>query len=194
MLTIFMAIVFLSLTSQNILAQKIQEWGFIPNQWARHNGMTLGSSFFLHAGWFHLLSNLYFLVIFGDNVEDHLGKLRFLLLLAGAHLAGSFLHAAFDPRGEVPCVGASAGISGVIAYYALLFPRARIGFFFWLLLRWLRVRAVWAFVAFLAVQLLGTWRQIGGASNVSYLAHLGGLAVGMVAAMLVRITAAPAGR
>jgi membrane associated rhomboid family serine protease len=92
------------------------EWGFIPGQWTRHGGLTLITSFFLHGGVFHLLSNMYFLVVFGDHVEDNLGRKRYLLLLAGSHLAGMLLHGTMDPRSDVPLVGASAGISGVLAY------------------------------------------------------------------------------
>ena len=64
-------------------------WGFIPAQWSRLGGMTAITSFFLHAGIFHLLGNMYFLFVFGDNVEDHLGRLRYLALLLMAHLAGT---------------------------------------------------------------------------------------------------------
>lgn len=187
-LSAIMAVATLMLMAEGKLEASIQEWGFIPDQWARQGGLTIFYSFFLHAGLIHLISNLYFFLIFGDNVEDHLGRGRFLLLLLGAHLAGQVLHAGFDPRGGVPCVGASAGISGVIAYYALVFPHARLGFFIWLFFRWLRIRAIWALVIYGLLQLWGSWQQVGGFGNVSYLAHLGGLGVGVAAALIVRFT------
>ena len=176
----------LTLLAEGTLQSAIQEYGLIPSRWGRHAGMTVFYGFFLHAGLFHLISNVYFLLVFGDNVEDHLGRGKFFLLLMGAHLAGQLLHAAYDPRSDIPCVGASAGISGVIAYYAIAFPRARLGFFIWFLVHWFRIRAIWALVAYLLLQLWGAWAQLGGFTHVSYLAHLGGLGVGAAAALAVR--------
>ena len=159
-------------------------WGLIPNEWSRYAGLTLLTSFFLHAGWWHLVGNAYFFVIFGDNVEDHLGAGRFVLLLAGAHLCGMVLHAALaGHRGGVPCVGASAGICGVMAYYAVAFPRAKIGIFLWVfsLFHVFRVSAYVGLIAYVALQALGAYLTRGGQGGVAYLAHFGGLAVGAAA-------------
>jgi len=120
---------------------------------------------------------------FSDNVEDHLGHAKFLLLLGGSHFAGIFIHAAFDPNWYVPCVGASAGIAGVLAYYAFAFPHAKIG----LLVRaywrvgWLRVSSWVCLVAYFAIQLIGVKNQIAGFAYTSYLGHLSGLTVGSIA-------------
>jgi membrane associated rhomboid family serine protease len=130
-------------------------------------------------------SNLYFFVVFGASVEDRLGKLWFLALLVAAHLAGVSLHMAADPGGAEPIVGASAGISGVIACYAVAFPQAKLGFFF--LVRFIAVRAIWALVLFIVLQMFGAMEQLKGYSQVSYLAHLGGLAVGVVAGLIWRM-------
>lgn len=186
MLSALMVIVTAALLAEGSLREAIAEYGFVPSQWGRHGGMTILYSFFLHAGLFHLISNAYFLLVFGDNAEDHLGGWRFVLLVGSAHVGGVLMHAWLDPRGGVPLVGASAGISGVLAYYALVFPHARLGFFFWLFWRWLRIRAFWAFVLYLGVQLFGAWRQIGGFTGVSFLGHLGGLAVGVIVALVAR--------
>jgi membrane associated rhomboid family serine protease len=147
-------------------------------------------SFFLHGGIFHLLSNLCFLLVFGDKVEDDLGSGRFLLLLTMATVVGDIVHIAADPDSTLPCIGASGGISGVIAYYALKFPRARLGFLFWIfhVFRWVRAPAVVLFVVWIGIQLLGTSNQLAGISNVSYLAHLGGAAVGFVFWLVFRAT------
>ena len=172
------------------LADAIQRWGFIPNDWQRDGGLTLVTSFFLHVGWWHLIANGYFLVIFGDNVEDHLGRGRFLLLLAAAHLGGIFLHSALAARGDVPCVGASAGISGVIAYYAIVFPRAKVGIFlwWWTLFHILRMPALVALLLYVAVQAVGAYLAWDSeVAGVAYLAHLGGLAVGAAAGLLALI-------
>jgi len=183
-LSAVMALLLVGLLGGDALPKVIREWGFIPDEWFRHAGLTLPASFFLHGGILHLVSNLYFFIVFGDNVEDTLGAGRFVLLLAGAHLAGMLLHAAADPHGDVPCVGASAGIAGVIACYAVVFPYARIGLFVWF--RWLAIPALAALALYVLLQLVGTWRQVGGFSNVSYLAHLGGLATGAVVGFLAR--------
>jgi membrane associated rhomboid family serine protease len=167
--------------------ESAQEFGFIPSQWSREGGLTLLYSFFLHGGWLHLIGNLYFLVIFGDNVEDRLGKWRFLALALGAHLAGAILHGALEPRSDLPLVGASGGIFGLVAFYALTFPKARLAFF--LRFAWVRVPAWGMLGFFLLLQLLGAWAQIQGFSSTSSLGHLGGIAVGAVAALLCRLSA-----
>ena len=187
-----LAIVFLLIAipegSEGLL-RAIYGWGLIPNDWSRSGGLTLLTSFFLHAGWWHLIGNTYFLLIFGDNVEDHLGRGRFVGLLVGAHLAGMALHMVASPESaNVPCVGASAGICGVMAYYALAFPRARIGVFLWIwsLFHILRVPAYLGLVAYVAMQLLGAYLSRDGVGGVAYMAHLGGLAVGATAALVSR--------
>ena len=91
------------------LARMLHTWGFVPADWRRLAGATLVAGFFLHAGVWHLVGNTYFLVVFGDNVEDQLGWKRFALLLLLAHLAGTALHGILDPRSALPLVGASAG-------------------------------------------------------------------------------------
>ncbi len=165
-----------------------RQWGFVPAEWARHGGMTLLTSFFLHGGLFHLLGNMYFLIIFGDNVEDRLGHGAYVGLLAGGHLLGMLAQGVFGPDAGVPCVGASAGISSVIAYYAIQFPKVRLGFMFryFLLFRWFHVAAAWALVLYVLMQVVGVYSQLRGFGGVSYLGHLGGLAVGLALAAAQR--------
>lgn len=83
------------------------------------------------------VGNLYFLIVFGDNTEDVLGKGRYLLLVAVAALAGDLAHILADPHDAVPCIGVSGGISGILAYYCLRFPKASICVVYWL--RWFRL-------------------------------------------------------
>ena len=109
------------------LHHAVQNFGLIPKEAWRYGGLTFMTSFFLHGGIWHLVSNLYFLVIFGEHVEDYLGRKRWLLLVLLSALAGDVLHALFDPHSTIPCIGASGGISGLIAFYALKFPHARLG-------------------------------------------------------------------
>ena len=170
-----------ALTYQN-LANVIQDYGMIPATAWQVGLVTSFSAFLLHVGLLHLIGNVYFLVVFGDNVEEYLGRWRYVLLLVLATWAGGLAHAVADPRSEIPCVGASGGISGVIAFYALKFPRARLGIMFryFFRFRWFFMPAYVAMILWLLLQFLLVGFQIAGTSNVSALAHLGGAAVGLV--------------
>jgi membrane associated rhomboid family serine protease/Zn-finger nucleic acid-binding protein len=162
--------------------------GLIPARTGRYGGLTLLTSFFLHGGLFHLIGNVYFLLVFGDNVEDWLGRWRYALLLACSALVGDALHVLANPESTVPCIGASGGISGVIAFYALRFPRARLGMLvrihYWF--RWVRMPAYAMFLVWVGVQAFGVWAQLAGFSNVSSLAHIGGACVGFVFWLVTR--------
>lgn len=163
----------------------IEHFGFIPAEPARLGGLTLLTSFLVHIGWLHLLGNLYFLLVFGDDVEDLLGHGRILLLIAAATVVGCVLHAAIDSRSDIPLVGASGGISGVIAFYAARLPRARIGvliFFFY----WLSMPAWAAFGFWVALQLVQFWLQVNDATHVSAAGHIGGALCGLLCAWAMR--------
>jgi membrane associated rhomboid family serine protease/Zn-finger nucleic acid-binding protein len=167
-----------------------QALALVPAEIGRGGGLTLLTSFFVHGGWLHLISNLYFLTVFGDNVEDYLGRARWLALVGAATLAGGLLHVLGDPRAEVPCAGASGGISGLLAFYALRFPRARLGLRVWLRwgppAPWFTLPAWGWFTFWAGLQVLGAALQLGGLGQVSALAHLGGALVGVMAWALWR--------
>lgn len=159
-----------------------REWGFLPSAPLRHGGLTLLTGFFLHGSWLHLIANLAFLLTFGDNVEDYLNHRDYLALVLSASLLGDTLHSVLDPRGELPLIGASGGISGVIAFYAWQFPRARLvyllrmgGYF-----RWVRFPAFWGFVAWIILQMGVVVQQTQGSGGVSGLAHFGGAMMGVI--------------
>lgn len=164
------------------LEMAVTQFGLVPAAWSRHLGLTFLTSFLLHGNLGHLLGNMYFLYVFGDNVEDFLGKGRYLLLILIAAVLGDIAHIVIDPRSDIPLIGASGGISGVIAFYALKFPKTKMGvlFRFGLIpIRWFRIPA-YAFVGFwILLQFLGAYLQITGASSVSALAHLGGATTGL---------------
>jgi membrane associated rhomboid family serine protease len=147
--------------------------GFLPSAPLRHGGVTLVTSFFLHANLAHLFGNAYFLVVFGDNVEEAVGWRRFLLVTLAGSVAGAVVHGILDPRPDVPLIGASAGISALLAFYVLRFPHARIGWYVWNLPAW------GYFLAWAGLQVIGAMRQTAGLSSVSAFAHLGGAGVGM---------------
>ena len=160
----------------------VRDYALIPAEAGRYGGLTFLTSFFLHGGILHLASNLYFLLIFGDNVEDYLGRWRFGSLLLIATIAGGVAHVAGDPRAEIPCVGASGGISGIITFYALQFPHARLGLFVRIFyrFRWVQFPAWGGLALWILLQFFGVAQQLAGFSNVSALAHLGGAAIGLL--------------
>jgi membrane associated rhomboid family serine protease len=187
--TLAVGITVVSLLAMLDLRAVVESYGLIPAEWDRHGGLTWLTSFFLHGGLLHLIGNVYFLIIFGDNVEKCLGTLEFFLLLLVATLCGGFVHILFDPGSTVPCIGASGGISGVIAFYALRFPKNRLAVMFWFIFTtyWWRMSAVWMFAIWVVLQFVIAGQQMVGVSQVSGGAHLGGALVGVVAWLLWRI-------
>ena len=178
------------------LRETVNAWGFIPAEWTRKCGLTLLTSMFLHGGVWHLIGNLYFLLIFGDNVEDEFGKCKYILLLLASGLCASAFHALFDPRTMISCIGASGFISGVIACYAVCFPKARLSFllvsrslFASLMLRrcWFSLPAWGAFAIWLLLQILMSSRLRSLTGGVAYLAHIGGALPGVIYAIWFRL-------
>jgi len=162
----------------------IQRLGLIPNQMFRYFGLTFLTSFFIHANALHLIFNLYFLVIFGRAVERDVGPRRWLLLLFVSAFVGDLLDILLDPRGDLPSIGASGGISGLLAYYTFKFPNVNLG---------IMVEAVWVdipawlfFAIWVGIQLIGANEQMGGSGTVASLAHLGGVGAGVVFWLLWR--------
>jgi membrane associated rhomboid family serine protease/Zn-finger nucleic acid-binding protein len=171
------------------LRELVQRFGLIPAQATRLDGLTFVTSFFLHAGVIHLTGNIYFLLAFGHAVENFLRPLRYLTLIALAAFIGDLAHIALDPRSQIPCIGASGGIAGVITFYALNFPRMRLAFLMrwgWVWFRWIRLPAWFVFVLWFLFQIIGTLEQKAGMSSVSSAAHLGGAAVGILAWLVWR--------
>ena len=167
----------------------VAQYGLIPAQPTRLHGLTFLTSFFLHAGPIHLVGNIYFLFAFGDAVENFLGPLRYLAMIALAAVVGDIAHIAVDPHSQIPCIGASGGIASIIVFYALKFPHVRLGFllrwwFIWF--HWIRLPAWFVFIMWFGFQLIGAWEQKAGLSSVSSFAHLGGAAVGFIAWLLWR--------
>jgi membrane associated rhomboid family serine protease/Zn-finger nucleic acid-binding protein len=175
--TIGLLIVLVSLTIFALGDEALDSLAFIPADPWRHAGITWLTSFFVHGGLMHLFGNLYFLLVFGDNVEDLIGRKRFLAVLFLGALAGDIFHALAEPRSALPTIGASGGISGIIALYALAFPHARLGLF--MRYTWVNFSARTGFVIWVAFQILGMLRQLHGSGSVSSLAHLGGCLIGV---------------
>jgi len=140
---------------------------------------TLFTSIFLHGSWLHLLGNMWFLYIFGRNVEDWLGNIRFLLFYLGCGVAASLIQVLFHPMSKIPTVGASGAIAGVLGAYLILYPGSKIvclvPFFFFI-----RIVALPAFLflGFWIVWQVFSQMTLGGATNIAFLAHIGGFFIG----------------
>jgi membrane associated rhomboid family serine protease len=176
-------IALISLVSFLDLKNIIEQWSLIPAQPWRCGGLTFLTSFLLHGGPIHLFGNLYFLFVFGAHVENYLGWRRWLILLIAAALIGDITHIAFDPQSSRPMIGASGGISGLLAFYALKFPDAKLGILFRVYLNycWIPLPAWTAFVIWILFQVWGSYEQVHSIGDVSSLAHLGGVAAGVIA-------------
>ena len=143
---------------------------------------ALFSSMFMHASWMHLIGNMWFLWIFGNNVEDSMGHLRFLVfyLLSGLVAAGA--HVLTDPASAIPMVGASGAISAVMGGYVVLYPRARVYtlFFFFVFVRVVPLPA-WLLLAYwMFIQIASSALAPEGGGGVAYAAHVGGFLAGVV--------------
>lgn len=171
----------LTITDQNQLGWFFYNWGLVADRtMAGGAPQTLITHMFLHGGWMHLAGNMLFLWIFGDNLEDEMGHYRFALFYIAAGLAAAALQIAADPAADVPMVGASGAIAGVLGGYLLLFPRARVDVLF-IFVIFFRIFAIPAWVV------LGVWfalqlfnGTLGPADGVAYLAHVGGFIGGVV--------------
>lgn len=137
---------------------------------------TLLTSIFLHGGFTHILGNMLFLHIFGDNVEDRFGHFRFLLFYLVAGLVGSALQIAIDPTSTIPQIGASGAIAGVMGAYLVLYPRHRIDVWWWY--GTVTVPATFMLGYWILFQFLYGFGSIGALGGVAYFAHIGGFVFG----------------
>ena len=143
---------------------------------------------FLHGDFMHLAGNMLFLWVFGDNVEDALGHLRFLIFYLLCAIAGAWLHGIIDVNSQVPLIGASGAIAGVVSAYLLLHPRVKV----WVLVLMrlpLRIPAWIPIVLWIAFQFL--MFAAGGEEQVSWAAHIGGIVAGAVLVVFMRRKGVP---
>lgn len=150
--------------------------------------VTFVTSLFLHAGWMHVLGNMLYLWIFGNNIEDAFGHLKFIAFYLVCGIAALGLMLLTDPASNSPVVGASGAISGVLAAYMLLYPRARVRVVVpWLLILFpVQIRAVWVVGTWFALQLLTALVTPAGEPGTAWWAHVGGFLAGLALTPLLK--------
>ncbi len=158
------------------------QWGMTPARLAAGSGyVTLLTSMFIHGGWLHIAGNMLFLWIFGDNLEDVLGRARFLLFYLACGIASALVQALADPGSTAPTVGASGAIAGVLGGYLLLFPRAKVEILI-IFIVFFRIFAIPAWMMlglWFGLQLWGGARDVTSSGGIAYWAHTGGFVIGM---------------
>lgn len=175
----------LLLDSQGQLDSFITQWGVVPVELLNDplgESPTLLTSMFLHGGWAHLFGNMLYLWVFGDNLEDRMGTIRFIVFYVATGLVATAAQVAISPQSAVPTIGASGAIAGVLGGYLVLFPRARITtivFRFITEVPALIVLGFWfVYQFFFGIASLSTMdMQVGG---VAFFAHIGGFVAGMI--------------
>ncbi len=164
----------------------IFNWGSIPSRFGSdpYTGwLTIFTSMFLHGGWLHLISNMWILFVFGNNVEASLGSFRYLVfyLLAGA--AAALLQIYIRPMSSNPMIGASGAIAGVLGAYLILFPRARIAtlVFLFILFTIVEIPASIILLAWIGLQIYsGLFAAPSASAGIAWWAHIGGFLFGAV--------------
>ena len=168
----------------------VEAWSFVPVRFLTNpagDAITIFSSMFMHAGWVHLGGNMLYLWIFGDNVEDRFGHLQYLAFYLVCGIAATFAQLAFSLGSDIPNLGASGAIAGVLGAYLLLFPGRRV-----------TVMMGYGVTQLPAVIVIGLWfvlqlfsgiGSIGAAADtggVAFMAHVGGFVAGYVLAFFLR--------
>jgi membrane associated rhomboid family serine protease len=168
----------------------IDKWAFVPSRFLANpmgDLLTLFSSLFMHAGWVHLGGNMLYLWIFGDNVEDRFGHIPFIIFYLLCGLAATFAQLAFNAGSDLPNLGASGAIAGVLGAYILLFPQGKIR-----VLQGQRVVQVSALIViglWIVLQFfsgIGSIADTADTGGVAYMAHIGGFLAGILLTFVFR--------
>ena len=154
---------------------------------------TLFTSQFLHAGWMHIIGNMLYLWIFGDNVEDRLGHFRYLVFYLGAGAVAAILQVLINPFSSVPMLGASGAIAGVMGAYFVLYPQSRVltAIFIVIFFDVVEIPAVFFLGIWFLMQLLSGVGSLGvsnaAAGGTAFWAHVGGFAMGVAVGLILRV-------
>jgi membrane associated rhomboid family serine protease len=173
----------------------IMKWAFVPSRFLANPGadfLTIFTSMFMHAGWLHLGGNMLYLWVFGDNVEDRFGQIKFIIFYLLCGIAATFAQLAFSIGSNIPNLGASGAIAGVLGAYLVMFPQGRV-----------RVLMGRGIIPMPALVVIGLWfvlqffSGIGSIANtadtggVAYMAHIGGFIAGFALTFLLGGNSAP---
>ena len=175
---------------RDVLPVFLQFYGVVP---ADFSPPTLMTSMFLHGSWSHVIGNMWYLWIFGDNIEDQMGHGRFLLFYLLCGVAAAFGQMALAPQSTLPMIGASGAIAGVMGAYVVLFPRSRV-------LTLIPLIIIWEIIEVPAIFLLGFWfvmqlfsagtvaitANTQGGGGVAFMAHVAGFLMGVLAVFAFR--------
>lgn len=168
----------------------INRWAFVPARFMANpvqDAITVFTAMFMHAGWIHILGNMLYLWIFGDNVEDRLGHFKFIIFYLLCGIAATFAQYVFSIASTIPNLGASGAIAGVLAAYLVMFPGARVN-----------VLVIRGIIPMSALVVIGFWIVLqfisgvgsilsasGASGGVAYMAHIGGFLAGLVLTFLL---------
>lgn len=171
-------------------------FGLVPSTFVDspiQNYPNVFSAMFLHAGIMHLAGNMLFLWIFGDNIEDVLGKIRFMMFYLLCGLIAAMCHVFMDTGSEIPMVGASGAISGILGAYLVLFPKARVKtlVFLGILITIIRLPAVVLLIFWLGIQIYSNMAMGSQGGGVAWVAHIGGFIAGMVLILPFKASLSP---
>jgi membrane associated rhomboid family serine protease len=167
----------------------IMKWAFVPSRFLSNpigDFPTLFTSMFMHAGWVHLGGNMLYLWIFGDNVEDRLGHVKFIIFYLLCGFAATFAQLMFSLDSGIPNLGASGAIAGVLGAYILMFPQGRVRVLQGQQI--IQVPALMVIGLWIVLQLFSGIGSIAGAGDtggVAYMAHIGGFAAGFILTFLL---------
>lgn len=183
------------------LERFIRLWGAVPEEITAALGagdllaqaiIGMVTSIFLHGGWLHLIGNMLYLWIFGNNIEDRFGRIPFLLFYLAGGIAATLTQIAIDPTSDIPIVGASGAIAAILGAYLVLYPRARIlslvflGLFYQLI----EVRAIIVLGFWFVLQLIDGLTSLGlpeAEGGIAFFAHIGGFVAGAAVGLIVRV-------
>ena len=194
---------FYELSLGSRIVQFFYEFGFVPYKFSLYiSGRSVSpyiipifTSMFLHGGWAHIIGNMLYLYVFGDNVEDTLGKMGYLLLYFLSGIVAVFAQYVISPLSKIPMIGASGAISGVLGAYLVFFPRARIislvpdPFTFGLFFRIVPISAFYYLFIWFLLQLMqgvATLPFAGKIGGTAFWAHIGGFVFGVIYAIIYR--------
>ncbi len=161
----------------------IKNFGLVPSDIYIYK---IFSSMFLHGSWMHLIGNMAYLWIFGNNIEDYLGHTKFLIFYLFCGTCATLIHVFSDYNSTIPVVGASGAISGILGAYLILYPRAKVRLLVWFgIVTILRVRASIVLIFWFIYQFLSVLNSNNEGGGVAWWAHIGGFVAGILIIFLL---------